>query len=360
MVANSDSAKATYAAPAAPATTPAKTPKPLEAKPSGHNRLFTHPDQSFGDWRDDLLRDGYAVVKGAVPRERADQYADQMHSWLENFRGGMGYKRDDPSTIKHENLPIINEKGMVNGYGISHEDFTWAVRQEPGVVDAFQKVYDTEDLIVSFDIVNMAFPNRTDMASNNPWPHQDQNRTKHGFRCMQGIVNILPNGPKDGGLIACKGAHLLSTQFHEDFEDEPNRIWAWTPEWYGITAEGMDWLKNKGCEWVKICAEPGDLILWDSRTPHYNLTPEGTNPRFCFYTCYMPAAEATQEDLIRKKGAFETLQSTTHWPNALHVGGGLPVLRNGEPDPYNINQPRQRPELNETGFKLTGIPYIKA
>lgn len=29
----------------------------------------------------------------------------------------------------------------------------------------------------------------------------------------------------------------------------------------------MEWLKEKGCEWVKLCAEPGDLIVWDSRAP---------------------------------------------------------------------------------------------
>lgn len=78
----------------------------------------------------------------------------------------MGFKRDDPSTVKNENLPIINEKGIVNGYSVSHEDFTWAVRQEPGVVDAFQKAYDTPDLIVLFDNINMTFPNRSDIANN--------------------------------------------------------------------------------------------------------------------------------------------------------------------------------------------------
>ena len=42
-------------------------------------------DTKFGDWRDDLARDGYAVIKGAIPRERADQYADKMFSWLEGL-----------------------------------------------------------------------------------------------------------------------------------------------------------------------------------------------------------------------------------------------------------------------------------
>ena len=39
----------------------------------------------FGDFRDDLQRDGFAVIKGAVPRERADKYADEMYQWLEDL-----------------------------------------------------------------------------------------------------------------------------------------------------------------------------------------------------------------------------------------------------------------------------------
>ena len=140
---------------------------------------------------------------------------------------GLGYDRYDPSTIHSRHLPIINEKGMCAGYGLPHETFTWAIRTEPGVVGAFETVYETQDLIVSFDAVNMSFPNRADLPPNKPWPHQDQDRTRPGFRCLQGLVNLLPNGPEDGGLIVCKGAHLRSEEFHAAFEDEPDRIWAW-------------------------------------------------------------------------------------------------------------------------------------
>ncbi|EMD67092.1 hypothetical protein GGP41_007027 [Bipolaris sorokiniana] len=324
---------------------------------SGPKRLFRQEGLVYGDWRDDIIRDGYVVVKGAIPRDRADGYADEMMSWLENFAGGLGFKRDDPSTVVESKMPIINEKGMCLGYGIAHETFAWSVRQEPGVVGAFEKAYDTKDLIVSFDGTNMAFPNRKDLKENNPWPHQDQDPEKPGFRCLQGLVNLLPNGDNDGGLIVCKGAHLLSEEFHEQFKDEPNKIWAWTKEWYGFTKEGMKWLEDKGCEWVKLNAEPGDLLLWDSRTPHYNLSPTGDRPRFCIYTCYMPVAEASEEDLLRKKDAFYTTQSTTHWPNAMHVGG-LPIIRGNEPCPYNTGKPRKSVELSKRGFELTGIPYI--
>lgn len=172
------------------------------------------------------------------------------------------------------------------------------------------------------------------------------------------MVNLLPNGPNDGGLIVCPGAHLLSEQFHRDMADE-ERIPAWTSEWYGYTERGMKWLEDHGCKWEKICAEPGDLLIWDSRTPHYNLSPKGESPRFCIYTCYMPVADATQDDLQRKKEAFEKRLGTTHWPNARHTGSNV-AKRDGQECASNRFQPVNELVLNERAFKLTGIPYIKS
>ncbi|OCL04430.1 hypothetical protein AOQ84DRAFT_300902, partial [Glonium stellatum] len=164
------------------------------------------------------------------------------------------------------------------------------------------------------------------------------------------------NGPNDGGLVVCEGAHLLSEQFHKEMAwEEP--IPAWNPEWYRFTEKGMEWLKNHGCEWIKVCAEPGDLLLWDSRTPHYNVSPTGKIPRFCIYTCYMPVNGATQEDLIKKKKAFENRQGTSHWPNAQYVTSN-DGKRDEKPDPTNRYRPVTEPQLDERGFKLTGIPYI--
>lgn len=70
----------------------------------------------------------------------------------------LGFDRNDLSTVHRDNLPAINEKGMCLQYAVTHEDFAWAIRGEPGVVGTFEKVYDTEDLIVSFDAINFGFP----------------------------------------------------------------------------------------------------------------------------------------------------------------------------------------------------------
>ena len=70
----------------------------------------------------------------------------------------LGFDRNDPSTIHKDHLPWIDQKGMCLQYAVTHEDFAWAIRGELGVVGAFEKVYDTQDLIVSFDAINFGFP----------------------------------------------------------------------------------------------------------------------------------------------------------------------------------------------------------
>lgn len=67
----------------------------------------------------DLARDGYCVVKNVLSQERAAMYVDQVHEWLESFN--LGYKRDDPSTIREECLPVIHQKGLIQAYGAPHE-----------------------------------------------------------------------------------------------------------------------------------------------------------------------------------------------------------------------------------------------
>lgn len=81
--------------------------------------------------------------------------------------------------------------------------------------------------------------------------------------------------------------------------------------------------------------------------------------RLAVYTCYMPVADASQEDLVRKKEAWDRKVGTTHWPNAQFLGTNK-ALRNGRPDSVQRDGPLNPPELSERAFRLTGIPYIKA
>lgn len=258
-------------------------------------------------------------------------------------------------------MPIIHQKGLVQAYGATHESFTWGVRTEPAVIDVFAKLYDDEDLICSFDAVNVSLANRQDLPANGAWPHQDQDPERGGLRCVQGFVNLLPNGPEDGGLLVLKGGHKVSEEYHNVFRNE-ERGFRWTNEIYLFKDTGLKWLADRGYEWVKVDAEPGDVVLWDSRTPHYNASPKKDTDRFVVYVCMLPVSTATQDDLKLKKKLFEEQHGHSHWPMALQpfIKEYLQPMRNGKPDPLNTWKPRQPPQLSERGYKLTGIPYIKA
>jgi hypothetical protein len=56
-----------------------------------------------GDWREDLFRDGFVVVKNVLSPEVAQSYNNRMFEWLETFP--YGFKADDPSTWGKEHLP---------------------------------------------------------------------------------------------------------------------------------------------------------------------------------------------------------------------------------------------------------------
>lgn len=93
---------------------------------------------------------------------------------------------------------------------------------------------------------------------------------------------------------------------------------------FGFTPEILEWFTNKGCEWIKLELEPGDLVVWDSRTAHYNVPPLGDRDRVaacksdrfagCISgsktcsntadTCYAPAALCEPEQLAIKKKMF--------------------------------------------------------
>lgn len=59
--------------------------------------------EAHGDWRDQLVEDGYVVLKGVISQERANEYLKSMFQWLESFP--YGFKKDDPSTWGPQNLP---------------------------------------------------------------------------------------------------------------------------------------------------------------------------------------------------------------------------------------------------------------
>ena len=90
----------------------------------------------------------------------------------------------------------------------------------------------------------------------------DQNpRRIDRFELYQGIANLAPNGPDDGGLCVLKGSHLMHQQHFDAIGGYRESGDAGEKENGYTLGEGDDeWYIQHGCEAVKICAGKGDLI----------------------------------------------------------------------------------------------------
>ncbi|CAI7673445.1 unnamed protein product [Penicillium pancosmium] len=321
----------------------------------------TGRSEQYHDFRDELQQKGYAIIKNAIPRDRALQYKQKAFDWLNSFDTALDLNK--PETWVAENLPVMNRVRMFHAYGVVHEKFMWEARMEPGVLDAFSKLWGTDELLVSFDCLNINLPNRPDLSARTPWQHIDQSPNKRGLHCVQGIINLCVSGPDDGGLVVYPGSHLLNDEF---FDAHPNSAQQqYANDIYLFPIYELDWFEQRGIRPHKVCAEPGDLLLWDSRTVHYgsDSTEAGTRIRTAIYATYMPASLANADQLAKKKMVFEEFGSTSHWPYE-HIEPDATkakaLLPDGSIDPRAEHRkvPLEKPEYCDKLLKLAGVlPY---
>ena len=234
----------------------------------------------------------------------------------------------------------------------------WDARMEPGVVQAFEALWGTDELLVSFDALNITFPNRKDVLRKEAWEHIDQSPLRRGLHCVQGIINLSQSGPEDGGLVVYPGSHKLNDEF---FDTQTEKSTWEKNDFYKFSPEQLEWYKNHGIKPHKVCAEPGDLILWDSRTVHYGAEPteKGNTIRTAIYAAYTPARLASEEALKTKTNVFKEFGGTTHWPHDnIIVRNNEARFEDGTLDPRDRKQPREMPDMNDKLLKLAGIlPY---
>jgi hypothetical protein len=101
------------------------TPPP-SAIPSGKRESLADSIGKYEDFRDDFFRDGYVVIKGAVPKDRAIAYQNEALNWLESFN--IGFDKNNKATWKKENLPQSWKGGMYLHFAAAHEKYVWDAR----------------------------------------------------------------------------------------------------------------------------------------------------------------------------------------------------------------------------------------
>ncbi|KAM9969430.1 hypothetical protein ACTFIR_001265 [Dictyostelium discoideum] len=307
------------------------------------------PKSDWPEWRQHLYDHGWAIVPKVVAKERCKEYLSRFWDWLEGF--GSGLKRDRPSTWTSDNWPG-NIHGIFQNYALGHQQFVWDVRQETDIMKIFEMIYQTPELLVSFDGGNLSRPTNAEPKS---WAHFDQGSSKFGFRCIQGFLNLDVCQENDGGLIVYQDSHLQHDKYFAESAEQSQG------DWYKFEKDPhtLKWFKD--CKKIKVCCEPGDVVLWDSRTIHYACQPVKNagngNCRAVVYVSYQPASLASEKVLAQKQQAFHSKRMTSHWaaeniklfPRTPRTYGNEERVEKFRFDETTL------PILNEFGRKLAGL-----
>lgn len=299
-----------------------------------------------------LKEHGWAIVDDVLTREECEAYVEGVWDWLEGL--GTGISRTDPSTWTGPTW-VQSFKGIINSLEVAHQDFVWRIRKHPRLVQIFEMLWGTNELLSSFDSINVTAPSAKtgtphDTAS---WLHVDQAPLRRGFFCVQGIVNLVDvSGDTSGTLLVKDRTHSEHAHFFDTASSltrEQQETLTHSPagpkDFYVFKPEELPHWES--FQTLPLCAKAGSVFLWDSRTVHANTIPQFSEQwRHVVYACYQPCALATEKDLAAKRKAWDDYAVTTHWPAAnVSITSGLDYVgeaggKAGGTPPYTLCRTR--------------------
>ena len=211
---------------------------------------------------------------------------------------------------------------------MNHSKFCWNTRILPNIKKAFTKIWNTNELLVSYDAINVFRPYKwyPEWLTKSNWWHVDQHGLSRGYNriCVQGLVTYYDVTQETGGLCVIPKSHIYYKEISLR-NDNINQIQDF------VTIPMKDSLLQT-YDGILIAAKAGDLILWDSRTIHCNTCAININKndiilnhsqenndiiRLISYVCMLPISITSKEVIESRKHGYIHSIGTTHWPNKL-------------------------------------------
>jgi len=236
---------------------------------------------------------GYIIIPDVLNNNEIIQYIDEFNKWM-----------DSVEQLDHLHN-VIDYHGIFKYYQVGHQRFAWLVRTNPKIINIFKSLWNTDELVVSFD--GCCYYPKEYTGTPSYWIHSDQSSMKKNLSCIQSFISLTSN--KQRTLVVYEGSHKL----HEDHStiyniENPS-------DWYPIEKEYIESIQDKK-RTLKV--EVGSLVLWDSRTFHQNTCGESScnEERLIQYLCYLPKNnhENNEKEQFKRNYYFITKRTTNHFP----------------------------------------------
>lgn len=335
----------------------------------------------------DLEEQGYCVIPALLSKEETETLYKRV--WSEYIEKAWPKCKMEDRSNWRESFPMHNPYGVFAGPA-GQTQVMWDLRQDPRIINIFSQIWNTPDLIVSMDGMCIMCPPEIREGNVKPWPHVDQavmkkihsdahdNRAPDNFisesslktnpYTIQGQFLLEDSFEGDGGFYCIPKSHLRFPEFAPfleklaDLPTKEERVEARDSYLSSIFDIQMDGDGKPYCK-KQITAPKGSLILWDSRTLHWNQHPDlkkmprqEPKVRMVGYLSYVPKARLNEENKRKRKLVFEIGASTGHNPAAVDVKVSKTFVRPGY-EHYFEDRSFIQPEveLSDLGKSVLGI-----
>ena len=302
--------------PGNPSTATSSTKKLNDRSVNSSLKVLSETDWDF--W----IKNGYIVIKNAVPKAQAKATADFLWEFDEK----------DPNDASTWYAPPRAEMKMkeLAGTGmleVYNHQLLWNNRQTKRVYEAFTDVWGTDKLWVTIDRANLNFPQQGNQKNNGfiHWDYDPETKPQN----VQGVLALADQTDENMGGFQC--IPWLFRNYDTWKKTQPQDRDPFKPDISGIEDK-----------LVKVKMEAGDLLIFNSLLPH-GIRPNRSKDkvRIAQYISMMPAEE---ENEALKNWRIHS------WKNRVAPEGfAFPG------DPRNWEQTKYKTaELSALGEKLVG------
>lgn len=203
--------------------------------------------------------------------------------------------------------------GIHKYFGAGHTKFAWFIRTKPNVQNVFKRIWNTDELIVSYD--GSCYIGKDLAKKDKCWTHMDQCPTSFERECIQGFVALTSN--EERSLVVYKGSHKL---YREHFEGKANT----GGNFLKLDPDYLETIKDKK---TVLKVPEGALVLWDSRVYHQNQYGKPlSEERLVQYVSFLPKSHPKNTPAIQKKRLkyLNERRTTSHWAAPIRVNALQP------------------------------------
>lgn len=252
--------------------------------------------------KENLEKNGYCVIENILNPNEIFKAKELFYDWYDSI---------DNFDYIHSK---INPHNIFKYHQVGHQEFAWFIRTRPQIINIFKKIWETDELVVSFD--GSCYISKDLKKKDKIWTHTDQASNNSELTCFQSFVSLTDNSERT--LIVYEKSHLLHREYFVR-KGECN-----SKNWNLIDIEYLDKISHLK---RKLTVKKGDLVIWDSRTFHQNQYGLAeSEERIVQYICYLPKNNNKNTKTMQKKREkyFLEKRTTSHWPYPINVNSLQP------------------------------------